>query len=278
LDDITILAESEEDAIRNRSPVHAIDFNNVPALASTKKVRGISENMWKILEANLRTSIRNITREDRFVTFIPVDVIQAELKGKAGEKDPKRMRTIATDGSFSKQTEQAEIGVSSEEGISIAGRIPGKQTVPRAEAFALLIALQYASATEPVMIHTDSKINIDALKKLSTSNITEATWESIKNMSIWMAFWTKIQNRSAPITYRKVRAHTQGRSKAELLNKEADRLTKRAAEGGAASCTSSFQRCTPWMRETRPSKTVWGERYIMRSAEPYGRSIRYQLR
>lgn len=92
---------------------------------------------------------------------------------------------------------------------NISCPLPGKdQTNNRAEAYAVILALQNTDAKTPVEIRTDS---------LLTINVVTRVWVAKKNLDLINQIWQLLQNRQVAFTWIKGHNNEEGNEMADKL-------------------------------------------------------------
>ena len=121
------------------------------------------------------------------------------------------------------------------------GSIPGRQTVPRAEGYALVIFLEFIKTLEGTIgcieVFTDSKLVYDGIRSRKAPDDTHfgQVW-----VEIW-ELWKQVHELGWVITVHKVKAHTTQEDVDEGRITEEDREGNRLADAWAKKAVAKYQ-------------------------------------
>jgi ribonuclease HI len=154
---------------------------------------------------------------------------------------------LASDGSYDEVSNTAGIGVGTLT-HEISGQIPGKQSINRAEAFAL--AIKIAPHDRSSTIYCDSQSTVTAVKSMLLDNTfkqrTKATNDSIiKHITTSLTSKPNVQ-----IEW--IRAHTGQEETPHILNDKADRAAKLGRTGTSTGVRITVTECYAQLPEFYP--------------------------
>ena len=150
--------------------------------------------------------------------------------------------TVGTDGSY----KDGKAGFAVTNGKDIwRMHIPGRQTINRAEAFAVLKALRDANPKKALTIYTDSLSTVKAVQRVRRGGHDPRAYRTISNFSIISAIAAEMDRRDAEappgreqewteLTH--VCAHGDGEDLPSVLNRIADAEANEAREGSGLAC------------------------------------------
>jgi ribonuclease HI len=184
-----------------------------------------------------------------------------------------RVIRLATDGSYTKTDNLAGIGYAFEEcldSFDMALRIPGKQSIDRAEAFALLNSLDVAPFDKDIHAIMDSQSTIDGVNRILKNSYEPKLYKTLANFSILKAIALNISERKErgfEVLLVKVKSHTGLLDANSLLNVRADVAADQGRHISQVNFTECFQNL-PYgylsnekneIVETKPHTTIMRE-------------------
>ncbi|KAK3277226.1 hypothetical protein CYMTET_14754 [Cymbomonas tetramitiformis] len=141
----------------------------------------------------------------------------------------------ATDGSLDENG--AGCAVVAEDDTFMMSALPGEQSVPRAEAYGVLLALLWQDIEKGVTIHTDSKNTIDNVNKIRLDKGKDPRlWRKMENFALYSLVAAVIEvreGRGAETELAHVKSHTGNKDLPSMMNAAADWRVK---EERAHSC------------------------------------------
>ena len=192
-----------------------------------------SMNTMKRTEGDLRGHVLGVFARSTFTPLRdPTTRHTYNIRDHASTKS-------ATDGSF--KDGQAGYGIfSATQNKNLASTLPGKQSIDRAEAFAVLADLLTTPAqTTQHEIVIDSQSTIDAIYAfMQDGERDQRMYRTLANYSVVKAIGIEIQNihaRGGSVTLTKVKSHTGAQDTNSIMNEHADHLAEQGRIRGANS-------------------------------------------
>jgi ribonuclease HI len=113
-------------------------------------------------------------------------------------------------------------------GKVLYGRVPGMQSIRRAEALAILAALMLARLDTNLVVVSDSKCDVVRCTRMCATAPTSKAWSTMAHTSIYRNIFAVISERSGTTALRHVRSHRSINTDDGLVNHIADGWAKRA--------------------------------------------------
>ncbi|KAK3282350.1 hypothetical protein CYMTET_9908 [Cymbomonas tetramitiformis] len=137
----------------------------------------------------------------------------------------------ATDGSLDEKG--AGCAVVAEDDTFMMSALPGEQTVPRAEAYGVLLALLWQDVEIGATVHTDSKNAIDNVNKIRLDKGNDPRlWRRMENYALLYSIIAAVievrEGRGAETELVHVKSHTSSEDLPSMLNAAADWQAKEA--------------------------------------------------
>ncbi len=95
----------------------------------------------------------------------------------------------------------------------VCGQVPGRQTVPRAEVWGLVLAVAWARAAPSLRIGVDARYAITGIERDSLVSRKD-------NGDLWCKLFQLIDRRQGSVTFKKVEAHTTDKGLDAVISKE----------------------------------------------------------
>jgi len=156
----------------------------------------------------------------------------------------------ATDGSAKHESTGYGMNTKVQGGIEKYHKMPGKQTINRGEALAVLHSLLDTRLIDPLVIYCDSQTTIDSSEKLMQPHISKRAHKDIANYSIFAAI-TKVRQMKLAVTptatvrFKKVKSHTDNVDHGSNMNRTADRLAEQGRLEGEVAMNEPMKFCAP---------------------------------
>ncbi|KAK3285111.1 hypothetical protein CYMTET_7277 [Cymbomonas tetramitiformis] len=144
----------------------------------------------------------------------------------------RKERQYASDGSLNDS--RAGCAVVTEDESFMMSAIPGEQSVPRAEAYGLLLALLWQDLGTDITVHTDSKNTIDNVRKIRFDKGRDPRlWRKMENYALYSLIAAIIdmrEGRGVVTNVVHVKSHTRRDDLPSVMNVAADRRAKEARD------------------------------------------------
>ncbi|KAK3261904.1 hypothetical protein CYMTET_29218 [Cymbomonas tetramitiformis] len=144
----------------------------------------------------------------------------------------RKERQYASDGSLNDS--RAGCAVVTEDESFMMSAIPGEQSVPRAEAYGLLLALLWQDLGTDITVHTDSKNTIDNVRKIRFDKGRDPRlWRKMENYALYSLIAAIIdmrEGRGVVTNVVHVKSHTRRDDLPSVMNVSADRRAKEARD------------------------------------------------